>query len=160
MLRISKITDYGTLVLVHLASLPGDQPCPATEVAHGTHLSLPVTQKILKILTRGRLVISTRGTGGGYTLAKSAHLISAADIVDVLEGPVAITECSHDDGHCQLEPNCQVGNAWQKISLAIRFALNEIKLSDLQNPPTEFPMSNTILRFSGITQKSAKLSQS
>ncbi len=159
MLRISKITDYGTLVLVHLADLRDSQPCPAKEVAAGTHLSLPVTQKVLKILTRGGLVISTRGVDGGYKLAKQAHKISAADILDVLEGPVAITECSHDDSQCQLESNCQVGDAWQKISLAIRTALNEIKLSDLRRPPNEFPLRYTILTASGYSDRADKHSQ-
>jgi len=159
MLRISKITDYGTLVLVYLAGLPGNQPCSAKDVAAGVHLSLPITQKVLKTLARGGLVISTRGADGGYKLAKTADAISAADILHVLEGPVAITECSHDEGHCELESNCQVGNAWQKISLAILTALNEIKLSDLHTPPHEFPLRHTILNLSGHSQRAVKLSQ-
>jgi len=159
MLRISKITDYGTLVLVHLANRQGSLPCPAKEVAAGTHLSLPVTQKVLKILARGGLVTSSRGAEGGYKLAKPADAISAADILDVLEGPVAITECSHDDGQCQLESNCQVGDAWQKISLAIRSALHEIRLSDLHSPPHEFPLRHTILAASGYSERASKLPQ-
>jgi FeS assembly SUF system regulator len=153
MLRISKITDYGTLVLVDLAQFQDGQPCPATEVAARTHLSLPVTRKVLKILTRGGLVTSTRGVDGGYRLARNAHEISAAQILDVLEGPVAITECSHDDSHCELESNCLVGNAWQKISLAIRGALDNIRLTDLRSPPDEFPLHQMILSAAGRVEK-------
>ena len=156
MLRISKITDYGTLVLVHLAAKQGTQPCSATEVASDTRLSLPVTQKVLKILARGKLVNSTRGPDGGYALAKPADSISAADILDVLEGPVAITECSDTESHCELESNCQVGHAWQKISVAIRNALETIKLSDLHNPPKEFPLHYTILNATGHSQNTGK----
>jgi FeS assembly SUF system regulator len=149
MLRISKITDYGTLVLVYLADRGEAQPCPASEVAAGVHLSLPITQKVLKLLTRGGMVCSSRGAGGGYQLARPAAAINAAEILDVLEGPVAITECSHDDGDCQLESNCQVGNAWRKISVALRIALKEIKLTDLHQPPREFPLQYTVLKASG-----------
>ncbi len=149
MLRISKITDYGTLVLVYLADQSEAQPCPASEVAASVHLSLPTAQKVLKLLTRGGLVTSSRGAGGGYQLARPADEINAAEILDVLEGPVAITECSHEEGDCQLESNCQVGNAWRKISSALRIALKEIKLTDLHRPPREFPLQYTVLEASG-----------
>ncbi|MCP4001291.1 MAG: SUF system Fe-S cluster assembly regulator [Gammaproteobacteria bacterium] len=149
MLRISKLTDYGTMILVHLASAKDKHLLPASDVAESTHLALPTVQKLLKILTKNGLVESARGTDGGYRLARAPEQITAAEILDTLEGPVAITECSHDDGHCDLEPNCQVGNAWQKISLAIRAAMNDIRLCDLQNPPMEFPLRHTILSKSG-----------
>ncbi len=149
MLRISKLTDYGTLILVHLASAEGDRPCPASEIAAGTGLALPTVQKVLKKLARGELVVSSRGADGGYRLAREPDAINAAEILDVLEGPLAITECSHDDIHCELESNCQVGGAWQKISRAIRAAMTEIRLSDLRHPPAEFPLHYTILSESG-----------
>lgn len=145
MLRISKLTDYGTLVLVHLASCDSGHLCPASEVAASTHLSLPTTQKLLKILTRGGLVESARGAGGGYKLLKPAVQISAAEILSILEGPIALTECSHTDSHCELEFDCQVGDAWQKISRAIRAAMADISLADLRTPPTEFPLRYTKL---------------
>jgi Rrf2 family protein len=106
------------------------------------------------------MVESARGADGGYRLAKPADQITAAEILDSLEGPVAITECSHDDGQCELEPNCQVGGAWQKISLAIRLAMSEIRLSDLHNPPSEFPLRYTILSESGHTSRLNKEVQS
>lgn len=149
MLRISKLTDYGTLVLVHLAAGDRQRLHPASELAESTGLALPTVQKVLKSLAKGGLVESARGTDGGYKLARSSEDISAAEILDTLEGPVAITECSDEDSHCQLESNCQVGGAWQKISRAIRNAMNDIRLSDLVNPPGEFPLRYTILSDSG-----------
>jgi len=149
MLRISKLTDYGTMILVYLAGAESGQMMPASDVAEATHLALPTAQKLLKILTKDGLVESARGADGGYRLARSPEQITAAEILDTLEGPVAITECSHDEGHCDLEANCQVGNAWQKISLAIRAAMSDIRLCDLRNPPMEFPLRYTILSKSG-----------
>lgn len=137
MLRISRLTDYGTVVLAHLA---GDRvnPTSAAEVAHCTGLGLATVSKILKSLARAKLVVSTRGAQGGYRLSRDATLISAADVIDALEGPVSITACSATDSHCDLESVCNVGNAWQRINVAIRRALGDVSLSDLikQHSPT------------------------
>jgi FeS assembly SUF system regulator len=140
MLRISRLTDYGTMILVHLAGRTG-QVCSASDVAAGTHVALPTVQKILKVLTRAGLVASVRGADGGYALARSAEAISAAEILDALEGPVAITECSQSDGQCELESSCQVGNAWQKINRSIRVALDDITLADLGRPARNLPVA-------------------
>lgn len=144
MLRISRITDYGTMILVHLAS-QGGRVCSASDVAAGTHVALPTVQKILKLLTRSGLVVSARGAEGGYCLGRPAEAISAANVLDVLDGPVAITECSHDEGQCELESLCQVGGAWQKINRAIRMALDDISLADLARPARDLPVT-------GLTQ--------
>jgi FeS assembly SUF system regulator len=140
MLRISRLTDYGTMILVHLAS-QGGKVCSASDVAAGTHVALPTVQKILKLLTRSGLVVSARGAEGGYSLGRSADAISAANILDVLDGPVAITECSHEDSQCELESMCQVGGAWQKINKAIRVALADISLADLARPARELAVT-------------------
>lgn len=140
MLRISRITDYGTMILVHLASR-GGRVCSASDVAAATHVALPTVQKILKLLARSGLIASVRGAEGGYRLGREARSISAAEILDVLEGPVAITECSQTDGRCELEPMCQVGGAWQKINRSIRVALTDITLADLTRPARDLPVT-------------------
>ncbi|RMF95346.1 MAG: SUF system Fe-S cluster assembly regulator [Gammaproteobacteria bacterium] len=134
MLRISRLTDYGTVILVYLARQPGRR-CSASDVAAGTHVALPTAQKLLKVLARAGLVVATRGAEGGYALARPATQISAADIVDALEGPVAITECSTEASQCELESLCLTGGAWQRINQAIRDALAEINLAELNCPP-------------------------
>lgn len=139
MLRISKLTDYGTMILVYLAAHQG-RLHSASDVATGTRLALPTVQKLLKLLARGALVHSVRGADGGYVLARSPAAISAADILDVLEGPLSITECSTAESRCELEDGCPVGGAWQKINRGIRGALGEITLADLGHPPREFPL--------------------
>jgi FeS assembly SUF system regulator len=131
MLRISKLTDYGTLILTQLP-VDGHGLASAGQVSASTRLAQPTVSKLLKAMVRAGLVVSTRGASGGYALARPARDISAAQIIDALEGPVAITECSSASGTCSLESICGVGHAWQKINIGIRRALAEISLADLQ----------------------------
>tara|TARA_R110002049_G_scaffold78774_5_gene200524 strand:+ start:2023 stop:2502 length:480 start_codon:yes stop_codon:yes gene_type:complete len=134
-LRISKLTDYGTVVLAHLAAADA-RVVSATDVAEATGIALPTVSKLLKSLARADLVQSTRGAGGGYQLSRAACQITAADVIDALEGPVSITECSSLDSHCEHEGVCNVGGAWQRINVAIRQALDEVSLQDLLHSDT------------------------
>lgn len=138
MLRISKLTDYGTVVLAQLAAGDG-QVCSAADVAGATGIALPTVSKLLKSLARAGLVSSTRGANGGYQLAREAQAISAADVIDALEGPVSITECSASDSHCDYEGVCNVGSAWQRINVAIRRALDDISIVDLARTKSPVP---------------------
>jgi FeS assembly SUF system regulator len=130
MFRISKLTDYGTVILACLAATP-DRRLTATEVAERTRLGLPTVSKLLKSFHRAGLLTSARGARGGYRLARPAVAISAAAIIDAIEGPVAITECSGNHSACDLELSCSTGNAWQRINGAIRRSLDEISLAQL-----------------------------
>ena len=130
MLRISKLTDYGTVILACLASRPA-RLWTAAEVAERTRVGLPTVSKLLKKLQRSGLVTSTRGSHGGYQLARAPEGITAAQILDALEGPFAITECSSEHSACGLEASCSVGHAWQRVNAAIRRALTDISLAEL-----------------------------
>ena len=141
MLRISKLTDYGTLVLAQLP-ISGDGLASAGQVADATHLSQPTVSKLLKALVRAGLVVSERGAHGGYALSRPDDEITAAQIIDAIEGPVAITECSSPVGHCNLEPTCRVGSAWQGINLSIRRALAQVSLADLQTQHMPMPTTS------------------
>ena len=138
MLRISKLTDYGTVVLAELAASNG-AVCSAADVAAATGIAMPTVSKLLKALARAQLVTSTRGANGGYQLARDAASISAAEVIDALEGPVSITECSGSDSHCDYESVCNVGGAWQRINVAIRRALDDISLVDLTRTKSPVP---------------------
>jgi len=144
-LRISKLTDYGTVLLAHLAA-NRDNVCSAADVAAATGIALPTVSKLLKSLAKSGLVTSTRGANGGYELARSPGKISAADVIDALEGPVSITECSSIDSLCEHEGVCSVGSAWQRINVAIRRALNDVTLSDLLRTNSPVPQ----FRFAGM----------
>lgn len=132
MLRISRLTDYGTVILAELAE-NGDDLASAADVAAATGLALPTVSKLLKTLGRAGLVSSVRGAQGGYRLARQPADITASDVIDALEGPVSITDCSADDRACDIASNCHVGGAWQRINVAIRRALDDISLADLQS---------------------------
>ncbi len=130
MLRISRLTDYATVILATLAERP-ERVQTAAALAEQTHIAAPTVSKLLKQLQRTGLVTSTRGLHGGYQLAKPASQISAAAILDALEGPVALTDCAVGHGNCEIEDSCQVGRVWQRLNLAIRRSLYEVSLAQL-----------------------------
>lgn len=132
MLRISKLTDYATVLLAHLADEGAGQRT-AVELAEWSKIGLPTVSKVLKELQRAGLVVSTRGARGGYSLARPAAAISAADILDAVEGPLGLTECSIHPGQCGLESDCRVGRSWQRVNMAIHRALADLRLTDLAN---------------------------
>jgi FeS assembly SUF system regulator len=130
MLRISKLTDYATVLLATLAVEPA-RVQTATAMAERTHIAAPTVSKLMKQLHRAGLVTSTRGLHGGYQLARPATQISAAAILDALEGPLALTDCAVGHGHCGIEETCRVGRSWQRLNLAIRRSLSEVTLAQL-----------------------------
>jgi FeS assembly SUF system regulator len=129
-LRISKLTDYATVILAALATEP-DRQCTAAEIAVRTRIGAPTVCKLLKQLQRAHLVDSARGLRGGYRLARPPAQISAATILDAVEGPIALTECAGDHSNCGIADTCSTGSAWQHVSLAIRRSLQEVTLAEL-----------------------------
>jgi FeS assembly SUF system regulator len=130
MLRMGKLTDYATVVLASLAQDPSRHRA-AAELAETTRLKLPTVSKVLKGLQRSGMVISSRGSQGGYRLARPPEQITAAQILDVFEGPIAITECSGASSRCGIERQCRVGGVWQRVNAAIRRALEDVTLHQL-----------------------------
>lgn len=133
MLRLSKLTDYGTVVLAYMAREPA-AVYAATDVATATHLAAPTVSKLLKCFARAGLVTSQRGARGGYSLARTPDEINAIQIIDAVEGPVAMTQCSLGHDRCSLESVCGVGHNWQRVTLALREALTTITLTQLARP--------------------------
>jgi FeS assembly SUF system regulator len=131
MLRMSKLTDYGIVLLTHLAREGAPVMQTAQELASASRVPLPTVSKILKELCRGGLVVSHRGRRGGYSLSRPATTISVAQIVEALEGPVGLTECSTHAGSCSLEPTCVARTHWGPISRAIQRTLSRLPLSAL-----------------------------
>ena len=130
MLRISRLTDYATVILAALAEDPA-RVQTAAALAERTRIAAPTVSKLLKQLHHAGLVSSTRGLRGGYRLTRPPAQISAAAILDALEGPFALTDCAAGQGQCDIEQTCRVGRAWQKVSLAIRRSLYEVTLAQL-----------------------------
>jgi FeS assembly SUF system regulator len=145
MLRISRLTDYATVLLAALAGEP-QRVQTAASLAEQTRIAPPTVSKLLKQLQRAGLVTSTRGLRGGYQLARPAAQISAAAILDALEGPVALTDCAAGHGNCEIEETCRVGRVWQRLNLAIRRALYEVSLAQLAGLEAAPPRLPTLER--------------
>ncbi len=128
MLRITKITDYGFILLAYMASRDEGLLHNAKDLSAASGLALPTVSKVLKILTKGGILTSHQGSKGGYSLARSAATITAAEIVEVIEGPVAITDCSSAEG---CDRDCQVSESWKQVNKVVIDALTELSLADM-----------------------------
>ena len=140
MLRISKLTDYATVLLGRLARDEAAR-LTAAQLAAETGVAQATVSKLLKQLHRGGLVHSTRGAHGGYRLARPAAAITAAQVLDAMEGPMAMVECAGHEHQCSIERTCGVGRAWQRVNVAIRRSLEEItllELAGLAGQPVQF----------------------
>jgi FeS assembly SUF system regulator len=133
MLRISKLTDYGTVVMTYLAR-ESDRLHAVSEIAAEIRLAAPTVSKILKQLVREGLVISHRGAKGGYSLSRRPEQISMVEIIDALEGPVGLTECGSSPGLCLQESLCSIRTNWQRINGAVREALAGVSLAEMAEP--------------------------
>jgi len=134
MFRLSKITDYGIVILAHLAKGDSCATHNAREVAADVDLPFPVVGKILKSLARRGMLQSHRGSKGGYALLRHPAEITVADMVSALEGPVALTECNVGPQLCQHENTCAIRDPWHVINRVVEVALSKITLADLINP--------------------------
>lgn len=133
MLRISKLADYGTVVMVHLAK-QGQELCNARDIALHTHLSVPTVSKILKRLTSAGLLSSVRGVAGGYRLQRPANEISVSQIIFALEDHRGFTECSLQPNECAFQGVCTIQGNWRLISHAIETALDSVSLEAFAKP--------------------------
>jgi len=141
MLRISKLTDYAILLMVELTR--EGEMLSAHALADRIHVEITTAGKVLKQLASAGLVESFRGATGGYRVNKPAADISVAEVIAAIEGPIAITECSVEPGLCQVEDNCNLRGNWQRISIAVARALEDVSLAEMSAP---VPRSRSGLR--------------
>jgi FeS assembly SUF system regulator len=133
MLRISKLADYGTVIMNCLAK-DAQSLLSANDIACRVHLALPTVSKILKILVSANLVMSVRGSGGGYRLARSPETITVADVIAALEGQTALTECNALTKKCSQDAVCAIRDNWRLIHRVIMTALESLTLADMAKP--------------------------
>lgn len=133
MLKLSKLTDYGTVILSFMAK-DDENTRSAVEIANHTGIALPTVSKILKALVNASVLISTRGTKGGYALAIAPEHITVATIISALEGPIAVTECSISQQGCEQASGCNIRGHWNVINQAIYHALESVTLADMIKP--------------------------
>lgn len=139
MLRLSKMNDYAVVVMGHMANHPGER-LTAPDIADATGITPATVSQVLKRLNHGGLVTSQRGAHGGYSLLRGPADISVAEIVEALEGPVALTACVDGaEGHCGVETFCPIRGGWDRVNAAMRQALDSVKLADMLPPQLPVP---------------------
>jgi FeS assembly SUF system regulator len=128
------LTDYATVLLAAMAAEPTALH-RAAELAERARLESSTVAKLLKQLTRAGLLESVRGAAGGYRLARPPERVSIADVIEAMDGPIAMTQCALHDGSCRREEHCLVRSNWRKIALAVESALRAVSLLDMIAPP-------------------------
>ena len=135
MIRLSKLTDYGLVLMGHVARSKHRTLHTARDLALESGLPVPTVSKLLRILQQGGFLTSQRGIKGGYSLARDPHEIPVSDIIATIEGPVALTDCSTDViGLCDFERGCPIKHNQQIINRVVRGALEKLTLRDLVHP--------------------------
>ena len=133
MLRISKLTDYATVILTHIAHQPNELHA-ASDITHETGVALPTVSKVLKLLAKNNILTSHRGAKGGYVLTKKPSETNVAEIITAIEGPISMTECITDSGLCEQEPSCEIKGNWHLINRAVYTAIEAVSLADMIAP--------------------------
>jgi FeS assembly SUF system regulator len=138
MIKLSRMADYGVLLMTELARTR-DSLSTAPGMAANTGLPVPTVSKVLKLLAQDGLLESQRGIKGGYALARDAELITVADIIGAVEGPIALTDCVGDDGAlCEIEALCPTRTNWSRINEAMISALGAVTLAEMALPAVDF----------------------
>ncbi len=137
MLRITRLSDYAVRVLCTMYQVAGDRAFSARAAAQATGLPLPAVSKILKRLAQRSIVVSQRGSLGGYRMPRQPAQIALSEVVDALEGPFAFTDCGNgkDDGPgCEYRASCAVQANWARVSSVVRRALASVTIADMLSP--------------------------
>ena len=132
-MRLSHLADYAVVLMTAAARREPGERLSATALAEETGVPLPTAQKLMGQLAVAGLFDSVRGAGGGFALARPAGEISLADIVEAVEGPIAMTICSGSDGpsECALDAHCRVKPHMGVVGNAVRGALHAVSLTEL-----------------------------
>jgi FeS assembly SUF system regulator len=135
MIKISKLADYGIVLLTCMANKPLENTYTARDLSAATGLPLPMVSKVLKLLARKEILDSQRGVKGGYSLSRSPEEISAARIIAALDGPIALTSClDGNDNCCGIETRCTIRNYWELINRRIVDSLERVSLAEMIAP--------------------------
>lgn len=133
MIRLSKLTDYGLVLMSYVARNKKRPLHTARDLSMESGLPVPTVSKLLRLLQQGGFLTSHRGIKGGYSLARDAREISVSDIIAAIEGPVALTDCSADV-ICDFERGCPIKHNQQVINRVVKGALEKLTLHDLVHP--------------------------
>lgn len=135
-LRLTSAADYAVRAMLHIASLPEGKVALRNDIARAQKIPPSFVSKILQALVRAGLLRSARGSGGGYSLARSAAQINLLNVVEAIEGPLALTECVPDSSRCQHAPFCPAESIWADVQNKMADTLRRARLTNLVNRPT------------------------
>jgi len=139
MLRLTRLTDYAILILGVLAMRP-DERLSSSELAQKAQLGQPTVAKLTKMLVAAGLIESVRGVHGGCQLLRNPEDITLAQVVEAIEGPIALTACVEGAvDPCSVQNGCFMSGNWSRVNKAIHLALSEVSLAELFNPDAFFP---------------------
>jgi FeS assembly SUF system regulator len=127
------MSDYAILLMVELAR--DREVLSAHALSERVRVEVPTASKVLKLLAGNGLLESFRGANGGYRVTRGAADINVAEVIAAIEGPIAMTECSVEQGLCNQEDSCELRGNWQRISLAVAEALQQVSLAEMAAPP-------------------------
>ncbi len=136
MIRLTNLADYAVVLISQLARR--DTRISAADLATETGLPVPTVSKVLGALTRAGLAQSHRGLKGGFSLAQAACDITIVDVIEAVDGPIALVHCIENaPGDCELESICSMRTQWQIINAAVKDGLSRVTIADITNatPP-------------------------
>ena len=149
MLKITRETDYALLIMTHLAK--HEVAHSASQIANECHLSPAFTSKILKILTKEKLLTSIRGSQGGYLLERKPENITLLEIIVAIEGPMSINSCTDDHSSCDRSNNCDLTPHWALINKILHREFSNISLASLVALPARDMQSEVIIPITKVT---------
>ncbi|MEM6680948.1 MAG: SUF system Fe-S cluster assembly regulator [Pseudomonadota bacterium] len=134
MIRLSNLADYAVVIMTVIASRAPEK-LNATDVSSLSGVPQATAAKVMGHLARADLLVSHRGKQGGFALARAAEDICVADIIEALDGPIALTNCmDHGDGACNLMAVCGMRPHWRVMNDAVRRAFEDVSLQQLLTP--------------------------
>jgi FeS assembly SUF system regulator len=129
MIRISKLADYACVLMVAL--MQSHQALSAVDLAEKTAIQVPTVRKLLKLLSKKEWVSSSRGALGGYQVAANIEAMSVLDLIEAVDGPIAVTDCASPLKQCGLTAHCGSKKHWLLINKTVRASLQGLSLQDL-----------------------------
>jgi len=134
-LKLTSAADYAIRAMIHLACLPEGGVALRSEIAEAQNIPTSFMAKILRSLVRARLLRSSRGVHGGFALARAASEINMLEIVEAIEGPLSLTDCTPATAGCAWSIDCPASSVWIKVQDNMRDTLRRSTLEDLVSTP-------------------------
>ena len=160
MIRISKLTDYGVVLMADLARRGTGELHAVADLSSNTGLPRPTVSKVVKLLAKDGLLSSVRGAHGGYRLSRDPETISVAQIVTAMQGSIALVDCLDDSNPCSHEATCALKGPWERINRVLHAALEELSLANIAGSPGSLRVGGGDSRVAGEQSEAIQQSAS